>query len=30
MVSVALGADMFDCVWGTRTAVGSLLFLYAR
>lgn len=21
MVSVALGADMFDCVWPTRTAV---------
>ncbi len=23
VVSVALGADMFDCVWPTRTAVGS-------
>ena len=22
VVSVALGADMFDCVWPTRTAVG--------
>lgn len=26
VVSVALGADMFDCVWPTRTAV-SLLFI---
>ena len=23
VVSVALGADMFDCVWPTRTAVRS-------
>ena len=23
LVSVALGADMFDCVWPTRTAVSS-------
>lgn len=23
VVSVALGADMFDCVWPTRTAVGE-------
>ena len=23
VVSVALGADMFDCVWPTRTAVSS-------
>ena len=22
VVSIALGADMFDCVWPTRTAVG--------
>ncbi len=29
VVSVALGADMFDCVWPTRTAV-SLLFLAIR
>lgn len=27
VVSVALGADMFDCVWPTRTAVGSV-YLY--
>jgi queuine tRNA-ribosyltransferase catalytic subunit len=27
VVSVALGADMFDCVWPTRTAVTSLLDL---
>lgn len=25
VVSVALGADMFDCVWPTRTAVSHLL-----
>lgn len=25
VVSVALGADMFDCVWPTRTAVGRIL-----
>lgn len=25
VVSVALGADMFDCVWPTRTAVCPLL-----
>lgn len=25
VVSVALGADMFDCVWPTRTAVRSTL-----
>lgn len=25
VVSVALGADMFDCVWPTRTAVSALL-----
>ena len=24
VVSVALGADMFDCVWPTRTAVSTL------
>lgn len=24
LVSVALGADMFDCVWPTRTAVSTL------
>lgn len=24
LVSVALGADMFDCVWPTRTAVSNL------
>lgn len=24
LVSVALGADMFDCVWPTRTAVSSV------
>jgi len=23
VVSIALGADMFDCVWPTRTAVSS-------
>jgi queuine tRNA-ribosyltransferase len=27
VVSVALGADMFDCVWPTRTAVSRLLLL---
>lgn len=27
VVSVALGADMFDCVWPTRTAVGPPFFL---
>ena len=26
LVSIALGADMFDCVWPTRTAVSGLLF----
>lgn len=26
LVTVALGADMFDCVWPTRTAVGLSLF----
>lgn len=25
VVSVALGADMFDCVWPTRTAVSVVL-----
>jgi tRNA-guanine family transglycosylase len=25
VVSVALGADMFDCVWPTRTAVRHAL-----
>lgn len=25
VVSIALGADMFDCVWPTRTAVSSLI-----
>lgn len=29
VVSVALGADMFDCVWPTRTAV-STLFIQTR
>ena len=24
VVSVALGADMFDCVWPTRTAVSNV------
>lgn len=24
IIGVALGADMFDCVWPTRTAVSSL------
>jgi tRNA-guanine family transglycosylase len=28
MVSVALGADMFDCVWPSRTAVNSLHTLF--
>ena len=27
VVSVALGADMFDCVWPTRTAVSLSKFL---
>ena len=25
VVSIALGADMFDCVWPTRTAVWDLI-----
>lgn len=25
VVSIALGADMFDCVWPTRTAVSRLV-----
>ncbi len=29
VVSVALGADMFDCVWPTRTAVCSIRLLAA-
>lgn len=28
VVSVALGADMFDCVWPTRTAVSMYPFFY--
>lgn len=28
VVSVALGADMFDCVWPSRTAVGNFEFLH--
>lgn len=27
VVSIALGADMFDCVWPSRTAVRDFLFL---
>jgi tRNA-guanine family transglycosylase len=30
VVSVALGADMFDCVWPTRTAVRIYLLPYYR
>lgn len=28
IVAVALGADMFDCVWPTRTAVSLSVFEY--
>lgn len=30
LVSVALGADMFDCVWPTRTAVSNLFSRHSR
>lgn len=30
VVSVALGADMFDCVWPSRTAVRISLLLLPR